>query len=64
MYWPVQRGATLWTSFEFGVDNDAALRAGVLEALTTSLTGRFTYDVVGTTLGARERLLHVTRLSG
>ena len=40
------------------------LRASVLEALTTSLAGRLTYDVVRTALGAWERLLHVISLTG
>ena len=62
MYWPIQGCAALWASFEFGIDNDLALRASVFEALAASQAGRFAYHIVRSTLGAGERLLHATGL--
>ena len=62
MYWPIQPCAALRARLEFGVDNNAALRAGVFEVLAATLTGRRTYNIVGTALWARESLLHIVSL--
>ncbi len=63
MYWPIQGCAAIGASFESSVDNNAALGASVLEALTASQAGRLGYNILRATLAARERLLHVTGLA-